>query len=547
MDHAAEDRRWLVILVSCSVGLAIFMQVPQLLRVFNPAWQGVPVQLNSDENYYLPRVMEALSGRPEQAAEAITGEPNIIPLQGAFIESTYGILFRWTGISAAGLLQLFDSILPVGVFLALFWFFRLAGFTKKFALIGSALFILLELYNLGRPIHQRASFLMVLMGINFLIYALEKEWWTGFIASWCMGMLVGVYFWSWTYVWAFWGVLLLWELFEWLYARHHGSEKKHWWSRLGHSVAHGIRRLFPGKHSAVQEYQKRFARWQWLTLFGLVGFFFALPFVLQILRASGHPLFEVAQSHNELYHSRLPESPIRSILFFGMAFGLLASLVRHYPDLRRYKYAIVAVFTACVVLNQQIVHGVVLQFSSHYLFPLVFAGVTCVVICLQHGYTKLLVPFLCAVIFLGGIAYDARYIVTQLTVRSEDFADQHLASLRTVLQHQPRMRILSDVNTSLFIASHTKHDVVYSPYLKHSLISNDELHWRECLTRLFDAMRSEDCADVTARPVEALERFHIDAVAWDESRNPDWDLGQWNVRFEKINGAKGWSLWQVVR
>ncbi|MBU2213312.1 hypothetical protein KJ996_01610, partial [Patescibacteria group bacterium] len=94
------SKRWLLILSASSLVIAVLMQVPQLLHYMSPDSQGVLVQLNSDEYYYLARVQEALSGRGEQAAEAFVGDPEIVGTQLALIERLYGVLFSWTGLRA---------------------------------------------------------------------------------------------------------------------------------------------------------------------------------------------------------------------------------------------------------------------------------------------------------------------------------------------------------------------------------------------------------------------------------------------------------------
>jgi len=336
--------RWTLILGFSCLFLAALLQVPQMIHLMHPLSEGVLMDFTSDEYYYLPRVMEALSGRPEQAAEAYTGDHTVVALQGALIERFYGFLFRWTGWTAITVMQILDSIIPPLLFLAMWWFLRLSGFTRWQAFGGSVLFVILELYSLNRPIHQRSSFLLVLLSFLAIKGGL-KRWYSGVIGGALLGLLVGVYFWSWTYAWAWWGVILLWEFGEWFHKR-------------------------KGK------------QWQWLLLFGAVGALVALPFITHLVTASQHPLFEVTQFRTGLYHSRAPESWIRSVLFLGMVIGVLGACVTRYKIMRPYRDAIAIVFVGFIVLNQQAVHGVILFFASHYLFPLVFSGVTCLLLSL---------------------------------------------------------------------------------------------------------------------------------------------------------------------
>lgn len=540
MKHSDTHNRWKKILFGSVLVVAVLMQIPQLTHRFHPDSQDMLVQLNSDEYYYMPRVMEALSGRSYMAAEAITGDKSIIPLQGAFIESVYGLLFGWTGLRADAVLQLMDSIIPATLFLVMWWFFVLSGFSRTHALIGTVLFFILELYNLGRPIHQRASFLMVLLAMNLTIVGMSRTWLLGVVGGMMMGVLVGVYFWSWTFVWAWWGIVLGWELIEWLHTKHHDSSLKKWW----HALTDGVKHFIPHKHG-LHEYQDRFTHWQWALIFGGVGLIFAYPAISHIVSISSHPLYEIAQERNEFIFSRAPESLVRSGLFAGMCLGLLVALYFYYRQLQKYKYAVAVVLAACVVLNQQIVHGIILQFSSHYLFPLVFAGVVCLMLTVQHGSKWLYISLTCSAIFLGGIAYDARYVFSQFVPQDSRFTEQHLVSARKVLEKYPRSNILSDEQSSLFIAGHTHHNVMYSPYLKHALFSNEELQRRKCFVHIFDEQRSSECSKVLGVLPESIREESIQYILWDEKRFPNWNTQRLGLELEQVNGARGWSLWQV--
>ncbi|MDP7069041.1 MAG: hypothetical protein QF815_00815, partial [Candidatus Peribacteraceae bacterium] len=114
-------------LAGFSIILALLMQGPQLLHDRHPLSRGIEVRLNDDEEIYLARIQEALTGRPELSAEAFTGHPGLTGTQFALIERLYGQAFSGTDWRAADVLRLMDSLIPVLIFLSLFLFFRLAG------------------------------------------------------------------------------------------------------------------------------------------------------------------------------------------------------------------------------------------------------------------------------------------------------------------------------------------------------------------------------------------------------------------------------------
>lgn len=503
-------------------------------------FRGLLVQLNADEYYYLPRAMEALRGRMNQVAEGVVGDPRIQPLQGALIEQAYGVLFRWTGWRAGEVFQVLDSAEPVLLFLAFSTFLIVAGFSRSQALTGSVLFVLLELYSLNRPVHQRASFLLVLLACTLLLVGMRGRRIAAVIGGALLGLLTGVYFWSYTFAWAFWLVLLLWESCVCVRKRH-------------------------GSAALVA-----------LLLSGAVGGIIALPFLLHTYTLSQDPFFPEVQFRNEVFHSRFPESWLRSSLFLVMALSALlggASRTRPSPFHRN---AAAVVLVAFLVLNQQVVHGTVLIFSSHYLFPLVFAGVVALLLSLAVRSRWMILGALASALFLTGIVYDGRAVLSQWRVIPGRFEDQHLVTAISLLDALPRGRILSDAHTSLVVAGQSHHDVLYSLYLKHTLLSNREFTERYCGTVLPLPIGSrgdedllhlqqispasgtsksartqklqwmqETCADVDDAPAPFLLRYGVTHILWNEQREPQWNLRRLHIPLEKIGQGDGWSLWQV--
>ncbi|MEK7218156.1 MAG: hypothetical protein AAB728_01685, partial [Patescibacteria group bacterium] len=350
--------------------------------------------------------------------------------------------------------------------------------------------------------------------------------------------------------WAWWGLFLLWEGGEWLL-----KDRRGWRSSSRVLLAAG----------------------------GVIGVIVAFPFLRQTVQMAQHPLYEVLRFRSGLYSSRLPESWIRSTLFLGMSAGLLGALWKRGTERRHFLPALLAVIAAFVVLNQQVMHGKVLFFSSHYLFPLIFAGVTCFLLSgvlflqirrlqppvhilstlrrLKPPVTWLLLSFCSSMIFLAGIAWDGRYIFHQWRVTEGNFSEQYLADLLPVLERLPRSRILSDQQSSLFVAGHTRHDVLYSFYLKNVMISDEEFAERSCMTRLLQqpetrslgqvgllhqemfgrdpTLREKDiafltriCGRLDRDPAAAIEQYGVQYILWNKAWAPQWNLSRAKVPLE---------------
>ncbi len=528
--------KWALILASFSLVLAILMQGPQWRYQSSALGRGIAIPINSDESIYMARVQESLSGRPEQTAEAFTGHENLAGTQFAMIERFYGALFRRTGWRASHVLTFMDVVIPVLVFLSLFVFFQLCGFDRRLSFGLAAAFCLLQLYNLNRPIHMRSSFLVMLWSLMLIVAAVRSRWWLGIIGGALLGLLVGVYVWSFAFAWAFFGIYFAWELFD------RSSSRKI------------------------------------LFLCGCVGLFAALPFVLQYIELSSHPLYEYGSFRSGMHPGRVPESWIYSTLFGLMVLSLVLSLKKHYEALRLYRPAVVTMLAAFVYMNQQVVHGITFNFVSHGIFSLMLAAFVVIGLFVALRKHVLLVGVLAASIYIAAIAYDGRGFLSLWQVRAEKFSMQHMHTALPVLDQMPRARILSDLETSPFIAGYTHHDVVHSVYLKNVLMTHQEIASRFCLTQLpldpnlrniserrhlvypdavsafggdtrakEEAMVFAACKEVDLDPSVSLETFEVSHILWNTALEPDWDLSRLNIKLDEIAANEGWVLYRIDR
>ncbi len=526
------------------LAIAVVMQIPQWLHRSDPRSQGIPVHLNSDEHLYLARVEEALAGRPEQSAEAIVGDSRIVSANPAFLEQLEGTVFRWSGWHAPAVQQAMDSVTPPLVFLLLTVFFLLCGFPRRFAYAGALLFVLIEMYSLNRPVQQRDSFLLLLLALTGIIAGLERRFIFGLLGGMALGLLTGAYFWGWTFGWAWFGILFLLEGAAWL------------------------RRRTPGARHRVLA----------LLAFGVTALLATLPALPELSRVLQHPLYAFAQFRSGMRFSHMPESWVYSALFAAMVAGVLAEGIVRPVQARRHRYAVITIVTAFIVIHQQALHGVVFDFVSHYLFSLAAAAVGVLLFALTLRSRPALLAGAAAAVYLCGLAWDGRHVMSQYRVRADRFGEQHLSTLLPALDALPRMRILSDPQTSLFLAGSTRHDVVYTVYLQNALMTHDELARRYCLTQLpldpgqrsiatthpliypaaerafrdDPSVRTEEvrlvetaCAAVDRDPSAALARFGVQAILWDEQRHPEWNLGRLDIALQKTGSGSGWSLWSL--
>ena len=543
-------KKWILLLAGACVVLAGLLQVPHVLRQIDPRYQGLMGELNSDADFYFARIQEALSGRGEQVAEAFVGDTRLVGTQFGRLERFEGEIFRLFGVTRAQTaVQVMASVASPLLLLLIVAFFMLAGFPRHLAFAGAILFCVMEIAGLNRPVHQRDSFLLVMLCLTLLSMGVLRHWVWGVFGGVLLGLLVGIYFWSFTFAWTFFGIWMLWEAVEWVVAR---------WRRSKTSPKHLQR----------------------LLLFGLIGVIFALPFVLELFSIVKHPLYEFARYRSGMRPSHLPESIPYAILFLTMVGGMLLALREKYAALRSYRPAMVMAFTAFVVIHQQAVHGVIFNFVSHYIFALIVAAIGVVFLAIRKRGVWLLLSAAAACVYLAAVGYDGAVLRNQWTVKASEFREQHLMTAIREMEAMPRMRILSDPETSMIIAGNTKHDIVYSIYLKNMLITHDEIAERLCLTQLplkpemrniaarkllvypdaIGAFKRADpgirdrevqtveeaCKRVDRDPVKYVKQYGAAAVLWNEKQQPQWDIKRLRIATKNIARGDGWSLWSIT-
>lgn len=530
------------LLLALLAGIAV--SGPQWVHMLDARYEGIPVRMNDDETSYQTQLQEALLGRFGQAGKGITAasvnDPNfhLSP-----VEEIEGLLFRWTGWRAVKVFVLLNFVIPFLLALVLVPLARALGFSKREALLATALFFALQLSNLTRPIHPRESFLLTALALLALVRARGGSRWWGALFGACTGVLLGAYVWGWMIAACAWGVTILIALAErrWREARSFG------WA-------------------------------------GAAGAAFSLPFALHMLSIRSHPAYADAVERTGLIHWRLPESVPWSVLFAVMAMATLALWIRRGRPKDEASFVALAL-TAFAVFNQQLVHGYVLMFRAHVvLFLTLVAALTLIHFVRRVRQSRSVIAgagALASLVIIGALAFDGRKLLGQWSVVDGDFAHQHLASALPALDALPRSVILSDPSYSEFISGSTKHDVVFTNYLQHTLVTHEELAEAFCLTqlpvpeerRLEDrailvlgnavwsqldperraalrekdlALATEACARLDADPAAALRRAGVQYVFWNEKEVPGWELSRLKVPLEKVAGGDQWSLWRVA-
>jgi len=521
------------------------LAVQPLMTLVASGYQGVYFK-GGDESQYIMRVQDAMQSPWTDVSNAITsGTDAPRGLQMTFFETTAGSLFAWTGFSATALTVLFSVFLaPLSmVFLSLLAV-RL-GVRRRTALLASLLYFFLLFGPLRRVIHQSWSLPFVLGTLLLMV-----SWWKEstrtktVVLGVLLGFSPGIYFWAWTYLWAVFGLLSL--------------------------------------LTVVMRYAHRETRVARTLLFdsvatGCIALVIALPFFVLLWLNAEHPFSDATSIRSSLLHAREFESIPRSIVL-GLLTICTILWARRLFDWKRTIPLLSFVLGLFAVLHQQFVHGLVLSFWTHY-YPYVCA-VSALLIAVIFSQSKKSMIDYCVIglscLFLLGAFHDYKGRGTFRLPLPEYSRYQHLSGLiETLRLDEHTETILTDRDTSLMIGNATKHDLVFTSYLRHILVSDRELAERYCLVEAFKksspdtewlahdvqelsaagqdatknvleqglALTQDACAWVTAHKKEALKKYGVSLLAWDERNHPEWRIDE--KLFQSVSKGAGWSLWSL--
>lgn len=515
-----------------------------LRTMMQPGYQGI-LYKGGDESQYIMRIGQAMQHPFSDVSNAITSGTK--GLQMTFLESTIGTLLGWTGLSAPSLTILLACliaplIIPFFALLALRF-----GVPRRWAVVGGALCFFLLLGPLRRVVHQSWSLPLVTLTLLLIV-----DWWKnpslarsaglGII----LGIMPGVYFWAWTYTWAVFGFVVI------------------------LMCAADLRR------HRLRSVIDRFTQG---VIAGVTALVVASPFLFLMWGNAHHPDGAETSIRSSLIHARELESLPRSLLLtFFVLFSTLS--IGFQPDRRRLLPLFAMILALFAVLHQQLVHGLVLSFWTHYYPYVCIVSLLLILVSVASSHRTVLtaVASILAATFLFAAFqdYHGRFAIFSPMPRHEKY--QHIApALRALNLMQETQVVLSDLDVSLIVGTYTHHDLLYTEYLRHVLMSCPELARRYCLTQHVTGrpadtdwlaynvqelsaagvpatlakverdreMTKKECADVYAHPKDALTEYGVTLLLWDEKNYPDWKIPA--SLFTVSEKGAGWSIWKVRR
>ena len=527
--------------ICAALALAFLFAVPHALHTLRHPGEGKIIMMHStDDGQYHAKVRAALLRRWSEARNGMTGgDPPDSGAAPALLELAAGAAFSWTNLKAPQVLTLLNVfVTPLIVFL-LTAFLRAIGFRESVALGGSLLYILLFLSPLQKPVHMSLSLPFTILVLLAIARAWRApQWGRVLLAGALLGLSIGTYFWAWTYLFALTGWLI----------------------------------VLTGLASLPHE------RWQRmripLYIMGL-ALLVAAPLLIGIFHtASLGSVFQETSARSTIIHSRGTESLPRSILLtlLTAVTAILALPLRRGAEGRSALFPLAAIFAAETVMHQNLLHGVLFTFSSHY-YPFVVLSVLLAgLFALENGRGVFLKPLAVGitVIFILARLWDGR---SALAIAAANYYVRdldHLMPALRLLDDGKREGILTDRTTAHAVTGWTDDDVVFTAYTRHVLMSDEEYVERYCLSELPHptgpdilwladevverntpgelhariAQFSSLCERVRAGPRMMLRKYAVAKLLWNERLRPDWVIDP--HLFQKIAQGEGWSLWRAT-
>lgn len=523
---------WLqILMVVILMGLFVTPRIIDHLR--SPG--SLPMMISNDEGKYDAGVRAALLGRFSEVRNGMTG-PTVDgpPAQGAspaLLEMIVGAAFERSGLHAPQVMTLLIVLLTPFIVLLLVGLLRLTGCSRAAALVGTGVYVFVFLSALQKPINMSLSLPFTVLTLLLVLLAWRQRAWEHVIvAGVLLGLLPWVYFWSWTYVWAVVGWLVVLSLLQ---------------------------------------RQRNTSQTRPLLLMSAIAILVAAPFLLGLLAEHGNTLFAEAAVRSTLVHSRGVESVPRFLLSLLLLTGTLGLAVRSRRHADHWLVPTAFVLGGFTAMYQNLVHGVILSFSSHY-YPFVcLSALVTLLWAIEHtprSWWRYPVIVAGATFLIAGVwDYRAEWHI----VRADYYlrSINHLGPAMQLLDDGKRETVLTDRVSAHMITSWTDDDVVFTAYVRHLIVSDTEYVERFCLSELMnpagpdltwlahevveipsvhdyaarEAQFRAACTPVRAHPKDFLKKYRVTKLLWNETLRPEWKINA--ALFKKEISGSGWSLW----
>lgn len=568
MIQALKNHKWAVILALIAA-VVIACPQPYLRYDLGGAYRGIELFGINDEISWLSRVREAYDGHPGLGNAYFKegkDDPYVIQPLGSAIIGSLGLVF---GLDINNTILLSRILFSFLVFLLIYGFILLftkekliALATSSFLMVGNSLFSRPAVFNILKGESPRTNFINYTRPVNplmthffffgfllfFWLFYEKKQWRWGILSALFLGLSFYDYFYTWTFLYSFLGVLALIFLF-----------------------------------------QKRWQEFKRIGLIVLGASIIAIPYLVNLYQVTIWPTYIEVSTRVGLVENRA--------LVIGLVVPLMLLIfLLFFPRKwrERYYFALALLIAPFIVLNQQVITGRVLH-SGHYhwYYNMPLAIILLLLIFFSYFPFKKILAALVVIISIG----------TGIFVQSSSYA-VHREGILEWQKYGPLMDwlnknaekeevIFSNNQVAFLIVIYTPLNVFYHStvggtlsatherllntlflYYRLAGVGSNEVeqvftkdrgsisealygtHFRES-TGQDGYLPEELLSDLIGQYQESLkvstgdffkgmlERYGVKYLVWDRKTNPQWQLDQYPF-LKKVAEIEDFALYQML-
>ena len=436
---------WLALWIAAAVGL-LFV-APQLFFItsLGPDFNGVYRELSGDELFYMARVQEVVDGHPTLNNPYYAEHKGGVSTQFFLPEVLASLPARFFNVGIFEFFVFYDFALPAITYLIAYGLFLALGINRGGSSIGALLFVLLEQELLSRPINLQfvvVPFLLFLLALLQLVKK-EKSWFLVLVAGGLFGLLFYLYLYFWSFAVVLVGIMLI--------------------------------------NFFVQQQWGRIAR---LLQISAIAVLIAIPYFYRLVILRGQASFIAMAERLGLLYTRIP-SGFKIILPAAILIICLIAIARYQKiNFKTFSptfiFLLSGLIASVVVVNQHLITGINILFSSHYQFQanVFFILAAAYLLWQVFSQKKVFSSRLVAVALIGVICFwFAPSFFSQLSFSQSQITDQRYGEVINWLNANTANDsvVLSFGRLNTLIPAYTHNNVYFNGLASLYALSDQEI------------------------------------------------------------------------
>ena len=440
-------------------GVLVFS--PQLISAhrMGDSFQGVYREMNDDQNYYLARARDVADGYGSIGNAYLFEHKNDTPLPLWLPDYLLAKPLAFFHINVVHGYMLYDFLFPPIIFLLTYGISYLLTRSRLISAL-SAITLCFGIFFLefGRTPSPQLNFITWLVFFFFLIQYIQSS---EKLSLYGAGLFLGLQFYFYPYYWSYSVILLILLMLAF---------------------------FFRSRNVSIS----------FLKIFG-IGLFIALPYGWLQFQAMVSPHYLETLLRHGLIYSHFPSGLasvfISLILLAGSYYAIRKNLISFDGS---HLILIGAVSSAIIVVNQHVITGKNLEFSSHYwlisVFSFFFLGIFLLNSWMeQSGNRKKILAGLTLAVAAVSIGNISAVMKSQIAFTDTDISRQRYAPMFDWLNaNAPKDSVVyANNDISELIPVYTNQNVFYNHYANLFLMSDNEIWARFAIAHFFDPITKE--------------------------------------------------------